>query len=515
MGQVLFCFWFLIGVFWEFDVNFELELGMMNVMERFGNLISQGFLAIAVPFHPFGGAIDMIVVQQRDGTFRSTPWHVQFGKFQGVLKGAEKVRITVNGVKADFHMYLDSSGEAYFISEVDTSKGNDGVDVVNDSILDVRTNGDGKNNGNQDVVDSCIQEHGGNDNTDVQMQGVSNTLCSRNEMAELDGERRFGFQDEQSPLDDLVEISDDGSNQHVSIEIVESHDQKSEVILGSVDGHVPTYFLTSKKVTEKVQLTPLQNHPGLGDRTDFGEGNEKFDSGEVPRPCNCSNLNASKSDVDLYNICSANNDTDDFEYQLEVCEGDDEHVFHSENQADITSGADVDQVSNSCMELPEGGQSDLKDVTSQLAAENSEAKGIENPPTVDETVEESAVKFINNELSQPSGRDFSSTCLASNLPVTGIPAEKLTYSEDMDQSDPPAYFDSDNTQLTNDQVIEAVDHENGRDRSVLGDECTKREVTKFPAENANERIDNLQTTSKLSFAGLVIHLLIHLYRVFI
>ncbi|XP_038882940.1 phosphatidate phosphatase PAH1-like [Benincasa hispida] len=453
---------------------------MMNVVGRVGNLITQGVLAIAVPFHPFGGAIDVIVVQQRDGTFRSTPWHVQFGKFQGVLKGAEKVRITVNGVEADFHMYLDSSGEAYFTREVDSSKGSDGN--MNDSILDDRTNGDCKNNGNQDVLDSCIQEHG-TDDSGVQMQDEPSTLYSeRNEMAESGGERIFCFQDEQSPLDDLVEISDDRSNQCTNIEIVKSHNEKSEVISGSVDGHAPTYFLASKKVTEKMQLNPLQNQHALGNRMDFSEGNEKFDYGDDPRPCNCNNLNASKSDVDLYNICSANNDTDDIEYQLEVCEGDDEHVFHSKNQVDITGGGNMDWVSNSCMELAERGQFNSENVTLSLAADTSEAKGNENPPRV-ETVKERAVAFINNELSQLSGCDSLSTCSSPDLPVTGIPAEKLTNSKNMDQTDPSFYFDSDHIQLK-------IDHEGGElERSVLKNEY-ERELPK--SCSSKERTDGAQ-----------------------
>ena len=50
-----------------------------------------------------GGAVNVIVVQ--DGTSRSTPWYVQFRKFQGVLKGVEKVvRRIVNGVEAEFHV---------------------------------------------------------------------------------------------------------------------------------------------------------------------------------------------------------------------------------------------------------------------------------------------------------------------------------------------------------------------------------------------------------------------------
>ena len=36
------------------------------------------------------GAIDVIVVEQEDGTFRSSPFHVRFGKL-GVLKAREKI----------------------------------------------------------------------------------------------------------------------------------------------------------------------------------------------------------------------------------------------------------------------------------------------------------------------------------------------------------------------------------------------------------------------------------------
>ena len=77
----------------------------MNVVGKVGSFLSQGVYSVATPFHPFGGAVDVIVVQQQDGTFRSTPWYVRFGKFQGVLKGVEKVvRRIVNCVEAEFHV---------------------------------------------------------------------------------------------------------------------------------------------------------------------------------------------------------------------------------------------------------------------------------------------------------------------------------------------------------------------------------------------------------------------------
>lgn len=80
-------------------------------MYAVGRLISQGVYTVAGPFHPFGGAVDIIVVQQQDGSYKSSPWYVKFGKFQGVLKRSEKVvNIAVNDETLKFHMFLDSTG---------------------------------------------------------------------------------------------------------------------------------------------------------------------------------------------------------------------------------------------------------------------------------------------------------------------------------------------------------------------------------------------------------------------
>ncbi|XP_044511479.1 phosphatidate phosphatase PAH2 [Mangifera indica] len=96
----------------------------MYTVGRIGSYISRGVYTVSGPFHPFGGAVDIIVVEQPDGSFKSSPWYVKFGKFQGVLKTKEKVvSISVNEVEADFHMYLDHKGEAYFLKEVDFEEG--------------------------------------------------------------------------------------------------------------------------------------------------------------------------------------------------------------------------------------------------------------------------------------------------------------------------------------------------------------------------------------------------------
>ncbi|KAF6139078.1 hypothetical protein GIB67_010804 [Kingdonia uniflora] len=100
-------------------------------MYAVGRLISRGVYTVSAPFHPFGGAVDIIVVQQQDGSFKSSPWYVKFGKFQGVLKTREKiVSININGVDAGFNMYLDHKGEAFFLMEVDGEDGEECVGVA-------------------------------------------------------------------------------------------------------------------------------------------------------------------------------------------------------------------------------------------------------------------------------------------------------------------------------------------------------------------------------------------------
>ncbi|XP_017764760.1 PREDICTED: phosphatidate phosphatase LPIN3 isoform X2 [Eufriesea mexicana] len=64
------------------------------------------------------GAIDVIVVEQPDGSFNCSPFHVRFGKL-GVLRSREKVvDIEINGEPRQIHMKLGDSGEAFFVEEV-------------------------------------------------------------------------------------------------------------------------------------------------------------------------------------------------------------------------------------------------------------------------------------------------------------------------------------------------------------------------------------------------------------
>uniref|UniRef100_U3FSC8 phosphatidate phosphatase n=1 Tax=Callithrix jacchus TaxID=9483 RepID=U3FSC8_CALJA len=65
------------------------------------------------------GCIDVIVVQQQDGSYQCSPFHVRFGKL-GVLRSKEKViDIEINGSAVDLHMKLGDNGEAFFVEETE------------------------------------------------------------------------------------------------------------------------------------------------------------------------------------------------------------------------------------------------------------------------------------------------------------------------------------------------------------------------------------------------------------
>ncbi|XP_057328960.1 phosphatidate phosphatase LPIN2 isoform X2 [Microplitis mediator] len=75
------------------------------------------------------GAIDVIVVEQDDGSFTCSPFHVRFGKL-GVLRSREKVvDIEINGEPRQIHMKLGDSGEAFFVEEVSSHGLENGTEI--------------------------------------------------------------------------------------------------------------------------------------------------------------------------------------------------------------------------------------------------------------------------------------------------------------------------------------------------------------------------------------------------
>lgn len=67
------------------------------------------------------GAIDVIVVEQEDGSLACSPFHVRFGKFSLLRPYEKKVEFKVNGERRDFPMKLGEGGEAFFVFETSSS----------------------------------------------------------------------------------------------------------------------------------------------------------------------------------------------------------------------------------------------------------------------------------------------------------------------------------------------------------------------------------------------------------
>lgn len=510
----------------------------MNVVGIVGSLISQGVYSVATPFHPFGGAVDVIVVQQQDGTFRTTPWYVRFGKFQGVLKGAEKmVRISVNGVEAKFHMYLDNSGEAYFIREVSSEgkgtngiiKESDGLEVIDDS---------SKDNGDNVTVNICKLESSVSDPGVVQIRDECASSGGWLERVESDNDRRFyEFQDDQSSHEGSVELSEYGSNQYESFDHVghfgESRALDSEVVLVSVDGHILTAPISSTEGNaENLQLSTPQFHLGPGEGTDFCEGNEEFSAGEGPWAAGYLNeLDSASANVDSQNVCSVNNDNSAFGHQLEVCEGEKEKASLADRTQDVaTQGRGPSMQSNledknisierkdvfrSCLELTELAtqvvNGDIRHLNSSLKVqegmENSQEKSPQGLRAVDDTEHGHVVQFSNDDELSSCNPESPWNTTSPDLCVEVEPNEKNELSMEHIESDNMSVPSVRNDPEWKDEQFGmlAVEGTNGSpQRPAPEDACSKSETVETQATISCEGI---QTDSSIS-KGLLLVLIV-------
>ncbi|CAJ1968402.1 unnamed protein product [Sphenostylis stenocarpa] len=391
----------------------------MNVVGKVGSLISQGVYSVATPFHPFGGAVDVIVVQQQDGTFRSTPWYVRFGKFQGVLKGAEKyVRINVNGVEANFHMYLDNSGEAYFLKEVDDDKVVDSIEVAQDSI--------DKKNGylsNVHRLDHSVSDSGV---LSLKNEDDSSVLCvPQIQRAESDVDRRFyEFPDDRSSFEDSVELSEYESNSYGSLEgdnFADSQGAQPEMVLVSVDGHILMAPISESEQTEEnVQLKTPQFHLGPGEETDLCGGNGEFGENAWATDY-ISHLDTQITDV-IPRCRNTNGDDNTYKISREVCRREEEvHISQAQETLEIKNrenhvktdsevaapGINRKNVFKSCLELQHFGQqagnADIQDTGSSLEIQNSAKETNASCLVVNENEDEKVVQPTNgDDLSPPS-----------------------------------------------------------------------------------------------------------------
>ena len=87
----------------------------MQYVRNFSDSVSTAWNSINPA--TLSGAIDVIVVEQEDGSLACSPFHVRFGKFSLLRPSDKKVEFKVNGHKQEYSMKLGEGGEAFFVFE--------------------------------------------------------------------------------------------------------------------------------------------------------------------------------------------------------------------------------------------------------------------------------------------------------------------------------------------------------------------------------------------------------------
>ncbi|XP_065191381.1 phosphatidate phosphatase LPIN3-like [Sycon ciliatum] len=164
------------------------------------------------------GAIDVIVVEQEDGTLLSSPFHVRFGKL-GVLRYKGKtVDIRVNGDEVlDLPMRLGDSGVAYFVDELDP--GEDG-DTDTEVLDDEATPGRGRSH-SCNSIDPTGDKSAAGDGSGQFLRGHQRTASTDSDVSfksfqpigNLLGEEKLLTPGEGSSLTDLADRRSTGSGE--------------------------------------------------------------------------------------------------------------------------------------------------------------------------------------------------------------------------------------------------------------------------------------------------------------
>ncbi|KAL2344999.1 hypothetical protein Fmac_006284 [Flemingia macrophylla] len=490
----------------------------MNVVGKVGSLITQGVYSVATPFHPFGGAVDVIVVRQQDGTFRCTPWYVRFGKFQGVLKGAEKVvRIKVNGVEANFHMYLDNSGEAYFVKEVDDDGSDKGI--KSNGAPEAADNSEFSQDGSVEIdennnsylgMDATLGgyqlDHSISDSGVLQFTGEGrSSVLPPLQREESDVDRKFfEFQDDQSSFEGSLEVSEYESSRYENLDVenlVDSQGSQPEVVLVSVDGHVLTApILESEKNEDPVKLKTPQFHLGPGEGTDFYEGSGEFISDENAWAADyVSPLDASGVDVLASSFNTKVGDTDETSVLLLEAQREQVNISRTEetlviknqedrhlqtNSEEVQSCMKRESVFKSCLELhefaPQAGNTDLQDVGYSMEFRNSEGVSNANGSIIDENEQENMKQCRNNDELSP---------LSGPTPLDDHNSLELEVELQEDDKDASGEVGTKDIECNNEHVGESVSNDqvdDSQQTDALEDACKKSEPFELQIAVSNE-----------------------------
>jgi len=86
-------------------------------MQTIGKIVNSMSDALEFNQATLSGCVDIIVVRQPDGTLKSTPFHVRFGKLKILKSRNTLVTISVNSEKTNLKMVLGEAGEGFFEEE--------------------------------------------------------------------------------------------------------------------------------------------------------------------------------------------------------------------------------------------------------------------------------------------------------------------------------------------------------------------------------------------------------------
>uniref|UniRef100_A0A5S6QWX6 phosphatidate phosphatase n=1 Tax=Trichuris muris TaxID=70415 RepID=A0A5S6QWX6_TRIMR len=107
------------------------------------------------------GAVDVLVIEQPNGSYIGSPFHVRFGKM-GVLRSREKI-VYINDQLVNILMQLSDTGEAFFLDRL-TEPVNSGDDPISSSESECESSSSGGRQFNQEHVASTsanVTEHSG------------------------------------------------------------------------------------------------------------------------------------------------------------------------------------------------------------------------------------------------------------------------------------------------------------------------------------------------------------------
>ena len=86
-------------------------------MDAFGKIVSSVSQAFDFNQATLSGCVDIVVVQQLDGSLKSTPFHLRLGKLKVLKSKGREVKIHVNGFETELKMKLGEAGEGIFEQE--------------------------------------------------------------------------------------------------------------------------------------------------------------------------------------------------------------------------------------------------------------------------------------------------------------------------------------------------------------------------------------------------------------